>query len=60
MGGTFYEIGIGLTVDRGENLPDGMDPDAVCAEVRRVVEAALDAWYDERGHELLRTEPIVG
>lgn len=59
MGGTFVRLEIGLSIDRSENLPADMDADDVTAEVCDVVRKALDAWYVERGHQLLRTEPIL-
>jgi len=56
-------IGIACTVHSPEHLPtkDGeqMYADDVVEEMQDVIGAALDAWYQQRGRELLATEPMV-
>lgn len=52
-------IRIGFTSDKPERLPDGMYHDDVHDELRTVVQAAVNAWYETRGKDLLRCEPDV-
>ena len=53
-----------VTVHSVDNLPlkDGeqMYADDVETEMRDVVTAALNEWYQRRGHELLTHAPLVG
>ncbi|WP_055526022.1 hypothetical protein [Streptomyces graminilatus] len=55
---------VAATVHSPDNLPhkDGeqMYADDVVEEMRDAVTAALDEWYQRRGHELLACEPLVG
>lgn len=64
MSKEFRRIEIACTVHSSEHLPakDGeqMYADDVVEEMRDAVQAAVDAWYQERGHEMLACEPIVG
>lgn len=57
-------LGIAVTVHSPDNLPqrDGeqMYADDVMGEMQDAVTAAIDAWYQQRGHELLACEPLVG
>ena len=57
-------IEIACTVHSSEHLPvkDGeqMYADDVIAELSDVVQAAVTAWYEQRGHDLLACEPDVG
>lgn len=57
-------VEVSFTVLDCEDLPlkDGqtMYADDVEIEARDVVQAALTAWYQERGHQLLACEPLVG
>lgn len=54
-------IEISFTVDKPEHLPtrDGeqMYADDVSAELREVLQAALDGWYETRGRDLLACGP---
>lgn len=63
MSGEYRHIEIMLSVPGPDHLPlkDGeqMYADDVVSELRDVVSAAVDAWYEERGKELLRCEPIL-
>lgn len=56
-------IEIACTVHSPDNLPekDGeqMYADDVIEEMRDAVQAAMNVWYRERGHELLTHEPFV-
>ncbi|GGR51619.1 hypothetical protein [Streptomyces roseolus] len=56
-------IKIAFTVDDPEHLPtnagEQMYADDVSAELADVVEAAVTAWYENRGKELLACEPLV-
>lgn len=56
-------IEIACTVHPSDHLPekDGeqMYADDVVSEMRDVIQATLDAWYQQRGHELLTYEPLV-
>jgi hypothetical protein len=55
---------VGFTANSTDNLPvkDGeqMYADDVAEELSDVVQAAVTAWYQQRGHELLACEPNVG
>ncbi|MGW5477685.1 hypothetical protein [Streptomyces sp. NPDC004008] len=57
-------IEVACTVHSAEHLPqkDGeqMHADDVIEEMRDAITAALDDWYQQRGHELLATEPLIG
>lgn len=56
-------IEIACTVHSPDHLPvkDGeqMYADDVVEEMRDAIEAALNAWYGQRGNQLLATEPMV-
>ena len=56
-------VTVSFTVDKPEHLPlkDGeqMYADDVAEELRDAVTAAVDAWYQQRGHELLACDPDV-
>jgi hypothetical protein len=64
MSRTHVTFNVGFTVHSPDHLPekDGeqMYADDVAAELSDVVHAAVNAWYAERGHQLLACEPIVG
>lgn len=58
-------IAISCTVHSWEHLPakeDGeqMYADDVISELSDVVQAAVTAWYEQRGNQLLACEPDVG
>lgn len=57
-------IAISCTVHSSEHLPakDGeqMYADDVIEEMRDAVQAAVTAWYEQRGNQLLACEPDVG
>jgi hypothetical protein len=61
MSREFRQITIGFTVNKLEHLPvkDGeqMYADDVHSELRDVVSAAVTAWYQSRGVDLLACEP---
>lgn len=54
-------IEIAITVSKPEHLPekDGeqMYADDVVEELSAVIDAAVHAWYVERGHELIEFDP---
>lgn len=54
---------VAFTVNKPEHLPEKngeqMYADDVYIELREVVTAAVDAWYLNRGHELLACEPLL-
>lgn len=56
-------VEVAFTILDCEDLPtrDGetMYADDVEIEVRDVVEAALASWYQQRGHQLLASPPLV-
>jgi hypothetical protein len=57
-------VEITITVDKPERLPLGPDgepmyADDVVAELHDIVQAAVTAWYEQRGHLLLACEPLV-
>lgn len=64
MSKELHDFEIVAIVHSVDNLPlkDGeqMYADDVVQEMREVVIAALDEWYQQRGHELLTHEPLVG
>jgi hypothetical protein len=64
MSKTHMTFNVGFTVHSVDNLPEKnseqMYADDVAAELSDVVQAAVNAWYAERGHQLLACEPIVG
>lgn len=57
-------VEVAFTVHSPDNLPlkDGeqMYADDVEIEVREAVERAVTEWYQQRGHQLLTHEPLVG
>lgn len=57
------DLKVVFTVHSPDNLPskDGkqMYADDVEAEVNDVVTAAIEAWYRQRGRELVTFEPLV-
>lgn len=57
MSKTHYTIPFGIIVFDIEHLPDDMDQDDVVNQVRDVVNAALTAWYEAGGKELVAFEP---
>lgn len=59
MSKTYLQLGVGMTVLDSEDLPDDMDADDVANELRDVLQKAADAWYAERGHQLLACEPTL-
>ncbi|MBX9392260.1 hypothetical protein K4749_01265 [Streptomyces sp. TRM72054] len=64
MSKTYMSFSVGFTANSPDNLPerDGeqMYADDVAEEMRDEVNAALTAWYQQRGHQLLACEPTVG
>lgn len=56
-------VQVSFVVNKPENLPlkDGeqMHADDVALEVGDVVKAAVSAWYQARGRELLAHEPLI-
>lgn len=56
-------IKIACTVHSSDNLPEKngeqMYADDVIEEMQDVIGVALDTWYQQRGRELLATEPMV-
>lgn len=56
-------IQVGLVVNDYENLPlkhgEQMYADDVVEEVAAIVNVAVTAWYQIRGHMLLACEPIL-
>lgn len=57
-------IEISLLVHDSDHLPPSPDgehmyADDVVTELRDAMQAALDAWYTARGHQLLATEPFL-
>ena len=56
-------IEIACTVRSPDNLPvkagEQMYADDVVEEMREAVEAAVAAWYERRGSQLLACEPLV-
>jgi hypothetical protein len=56
-------IEVSFTVNDPERLPpkggEPMHADDVVEELRDVAQAAVDAWYQARGHELLSSEPLI-
>lgn len=64
MSKEFRRIGISCTVHSWEHLPekDGeqMYADDVVSELSDVVQAAVTAWYEQRGNQLLACDPDVG
>jgi hypothetical protein len=57
-------IEIACTVHSPDNLPiengEQLYADDVVAEMRDVITAALTVWHQQRGHQLLAGEPLVG
>lgn len=55
---------VGFTAYDSDRLPekDGeqMYADDVAEELSDIVQAAVTAWYQRRGHQLLACEPNVG
>jgi hypothetical protein len=64
MSKTLTGFNVSFTVHSVDHLPekDGeqMYADDVADEVRDVVQAAVNEWYERRGRELLACEPDVG
>lgn len=64
MSKTYMSFSVGFTSYDSDRLPekDGerMYADDVAEELRDVVQAAVTAWYRQRGHQLLVCEPMVG
>lgn len=60
MSKTFRQFGVGMTVNDPEDLPNGMDDDAVVNDLREAVERAVNDWWYERGQDLVACEPVVG
>jgi hypothetical protein len=63
MSREWRHVEISFTVNDPERLPSkGGEPmyaDDVAEELRDVVQAAVDAWYRARGHELLSSKPLI-
>jgi len=61
---TYMSFSVGFTANSPDHLPvkDGepMYADDVAEEISDIVQAALTAWYRQRGHQLLACEPNVG
>lgn len=57
------QVEVSCTVHSVDNLPaiDGeqMYADDVETEMRAVIEDALATWYQQRGHQLLASPPLV-
>jgi hypothetical protein len=64
MSKTYMSFSVGFTAYPPDNLPekDGeqMYADDVAEELSDIVQAAVTAWYEQRGHQLLACEPNVG
>lgn len=65
MSKTFLRFGVGFTVNSPENLPptasgEQMDAVDVADELCSVIQSAVAGWYQQRGHQLLAHEPVVG
>jgi hypothetical protein len=56
-------VEVSFTVNDPDHLPpkggERMYADDVAEELRDVVQAAVDAWYQRRGRELLCSEPLI-
>jgi hypothetical protein len=64
MSKTHMSFSVGFTALDPEDLPEKngeqMYADDVAAELSDAVQAAVTAWYEQRGQQLLACEPIVG
>lgn len=64
MSKTLTGFKVSFTVRSSEHLPEKngeqMYADDVADEVRDIVRAAVNEWYEQRGRELLACEPDVG
>jgi hypothetical protein len=52
-----YTLDVAITVNDIEDLPANVEQDDVAQEAHAVIYAALQRWYQERGHTLLACEP---
>lgn len=56
-------VEVSFIVNDPDRLPpkggERMYADDIAEELRGVVQAAVDAWYRARGHELLSSEPLI-
>jgi hypothetical protein len=64
MGGEYRRVEVSLNIPDADQLPrlaDGghMYPDDVVEEVTAAVRAAVTTWYETRGKDLLRSEPLM-
>lgn len=64
MGGEYRRVEVSLSIPDADGLPrlpsgEHMYPDDVVEEIHAIVQAAVDAWYRDRGKTLLRTEPYI-
>lgn len=64
MSKTYMSISVGFTAYDSDHLPEKngeqMYADDVADELSDIVQAAVTAWYEQRGHQLLACEPNVG
>lgn len=55
-------VEVSFVVSKPEHLPsqngEQMYADDVAQELREVIGTAVDAWYQNRGEELLEAEPL--
>lgn len=59
MSKTHCNLKISFTVLDSDHLPDDMDYIEVTLELQGVLDAAVAAWYAERGKDLVSFEPMV-
>lgn len=57
MSKMLYTLDVAITVNDIEDLPANVEQDDVAQEAHAVIYAALQRWYQERGHTLLACEP---
>lgn len=64
MGGEYRRVEVSLSIPDADGLPrlpsgEHMYPDDVVEQVSAAIKAAVDAWYETSGKDLLRTEPYI-